>query len=114
MFVRFVVSEIDEESEQELGVFQAIYKLRRSGRLSDYEQDQDDTIGQWFDHNLLKPSRLTSAKPPFHRKKNKAISWFKDNAHEHISRVRALVAILSKSRHLCSDADVRTRRLRSV
>jgi hypothetical protein len=40
------------------------------------------------------PTRFTASKPPFYRKKNKAISWFKDTAHEHLARVRELVAIL--------------------
>ena len=41
MFLRFVVPEIDEDSEPELGVFQAIHKLRKSGVLSGYEEGQD-------------------------------------------------------------------------
>jgi hypothetical protein len=94
MFLRFVVPEIDNDSERELGVFQAIHKLRQSATLSDYELEQDDLIGRWFDKNLLKPSRFTIAKPPFHNKKSRAISWFKDTAHEHVARVRSLAAIL--------------------
>jgi ribosomal protein L30/L7E len=94
MFLRFAIPVIDDDSEQELGVFQAIHKLRRSGVLSDHEVEQDDLIGRWFDKNLLKPSRFTAAKPPFYRKKQKAISWFKDTAHEHITQVRSLVTIL--------------------
>jgi hypothetical protein len=93
MFLRFVVPEIDEDSGRELGIFQAIHKLRQSGALTHYEEQQDDVIGRWFDKNLKKPSRFTVAKPPFHNKKNRAISWFKDTAHEHVSRVRSLVAI---------------------
>lgn len=94
MFLRFVVPEKDNDSERELGVFQAIHKLRQSGALSDYELEQDEVIGQWFDKNLLKPSRFTTSKPPFHNKKSKAISWFKDTAHEHVAHARSLVAIL--------------------
>jgi hypothetical protein len=94
MFLRFVVPEIDDDSERELGVFQAIHKLRKSGVLSGYEEGQDDLIGKWFDTNLAKPTRFTAAKPPYYRKKSRAISWFKDTAHEHIAHVRSLVAIL--------------------
>jgi hypothetical protein len=94
MFLRFVISEIDDESQRELGIFQAIDRLRRRGVLSHYEEQQDDSIGKWFDKNLAKPSRFTASKPPFYRKKSKAISWFKDTAHEHIAHVRTLVAIL--------------------
>ena len=94
MFLRFVISEIDAESQRELGLFQAIDRLRRRGVLSHYEERQDDSIGKWFDKNLAKPTRFTASKPPFYRKKSKAISWFKDTAHEHIAHVRTLVAIL--------------------
>ena len=94
MFLRFVISEIDDESQRELGIFQAINRLRRRGVLSHYEEQQDNSIGKWFDKNLAKPSRFTASKPPFYRKKSKAISWFKDTAHEHIAHVRTLVAIL--------------------
>jgi hypothetical protein len=44
-----------------------------------------------------KPEKAYSIYPrqgPFYRKKNKTISWFKDSAEEHRSRVRDLVAIL--------------------
>lgn len=94
MFLRFVVPEIDDESERELGVFQAIHRLRKAGALSEHEMAQHDLIDKWFDKNLRKPTRFTAAKPPFYRKKNRAISWFKDSAWEHIAQVRSLVAIL--------------------
>lgn len=40
------------------------------------------------------PARFTASRPPFYRKKSRAISWFKDTAHEHVARVRELVVIL--------------------
>jgi hypothetical protein len=94
MYLRFVVAEIDEDSERELGVFHAMGNLRDSGDLYPHEQELHDAIRQWFSTHLKKPTRFTSSKPPFYRRKQKAISWFKDNAHGHIDRVRSLVAIL--------------------
>jgi len=94
MYLSFVVAEIDEDSQQDLGVFQAIHKLEREGKLAEREQEQSALIDKWFDKNLRKPTRFTSSKPPFYRKKNKAISWFKDKAYEHLSQIRSLVAIL--------------------
>lgn len=94
MYVRFVVPEIDEDSEQELGVFQAVYRLRDDGRLRSYEEEHLETVRHWFNDNLEKPVRFTASKPPYYRKNKKAISWFKDSAQEHISRVREMVAIL--------------------
>ena len=43
---------------------------------------------------LRRPTRFTASKPPFYRKKNAAISLFRDTAHEHLARVRELVVIL--------------------
>lgn len=57
-------------------------------------KEQHDRIREWFNDHLEKPTRFTASKPPFCRKKNKAISWFKDTAHEHLARIRLLVAIL--------------------
>ena len=95
-YVRFIVSSIDEDSHQELGVFHAVGNLRDNGELQLREEEEHERIREWFNKNLEKPTRFTASKPPFHRKKNKAISWFKESAHEHIARVRSLVAILER------------------
>jgi len=94
MYLRFVVADIDEDSGKELGIFHAIGKLRDEGKLYPFEEEQYDLIRQWFIENLEKPIRFTTSKPPFYRKKNKAISWFKDSAEGHLAKVRSLVAIL--------------------
>ena len=94
MYLRFVVADIDEDSERALGVFHAVWNLREAGKLYPHDEEQHDSIRWWFDDNLEKPTRFTASKPPFYRKKSKAISWFKDSATEHLARVRELVAIL--------------------
>jgi hypothetical protein len=94
MYSRFVVSELDEDSNKELGVFHAIGHLRATGKLHSYEEIHHDQIRQWFNENLKRPTRFTASKGPFYRKQKKAISWFKDSAEEQLSRVRGLVAIL--------------------
>jgi hypothetical protein len=93
-YLRFVVPDIDEDSLAELGVFHAVWNLRDRGRLDAHEEEEHDRIRIWFEQNLKVPSRFTASKPPHYRRKNKAISWFKSSAHQHVSRVRALVAIL--------------------
>lgn len=94
MYLRFVVTEIDEDSERALGVFHAVRYLRDAGRLHAYEEDQHDRVRSWFNLNLERPTRFTAAKAPFYRKRNRALSWFKDTAVEHLAHVRELVAIL--------------------
>jgi len=94
MYLRFVVGEIDEDSRKELGVFHAVGNLRERGGLSPHEEELHDTLIEWFSRNLEKPTRFTTSKNRFCRKNNRAISWFKDTAYEHIARVRSLMAIL--------------------
>ena len=93
-YLRFVVPDIDEDSHMELGVFHAVRNLQDRGQLDPQEEEEYEDTRDWFNKNLERPTRFTASKPPFHRKKRKAISWFKHNAHEHIARVRSLVAIL--------------------
>lgn len=94
MYLRFVVADIHEDSGQELGVFHAIRNLLDEGKLHIHEEEQHYSIVQWFNEHLEKPTRFTASKPPFYRRQSKAISWFKDTAHEHLARVRELVVIL--------------------
>ena len=94
MYLRFVIAEINRASECELGIFQAAYNLRDDGKLHSYEESHLDELRQWFDIYLKEPTRFTTANPPFYRKKNRAISWFKASAKEHIARIRKMVAIL--------------------
>jgi len=94
VYVRFVVGERDGDSGKEAGVFQAIYDLRDRGGLYSYEEAHLEELRRWFNERLERPDRFTSAKPPYHRKANRAISWFKDTAHEHIARIREMVAML--------------------
>jgi hypothetical protein len=64
MYLRFVTPDIDEDSQKELGVFRAAYRLRDRGELYGYEEDHLDAVRTWFNNNLEKPTRFTSSKPP--------------------------------------------------
>ena len=94
MYLRFVVTEIDEDSERARGVFHAVRYLRDAGKLHECEEEQHDMVRWWFNENLERPTRFTAAKAPFYRKKDRALSWFKDTAVEHLAYVRELAAIL--------------------
>jgi hypothetical protein len=94
MYLRFVIADIHEDSGRELGIFHAARNLWEEGDLYPYEEERYNSIRAWFNDNLQKPTRFTASKPPYYRKKNKAISWFKDSAAEHIKHIRELVIIL--------------------
>ena len=94
MYMRFVVTDINENSGCMLGVFHAMAYLYDDGDLHWKEAKEYDSLRRWFNQNLKKPTRFTASKRPYHHKKHKAISWFKESAHEHISRIQRYVNIL--------------------
>ncbi len=94
MYIRFVIKEIHSDSLCEIGVFQASYRLRDESALYEYEETVLAELLKWFEENLETPSKFTNSKPPYYRKKNKAISWFKETATEHINKMRDIIAIL--------------------
>jgi hypothetical protein len=96
MYIRFITGEIHDNTSHEVGVFQAAYGLRRNGHSLEYEEARLTELLDWFNANLPKPTRLTTSKPPYYRKQNRAISWFKDIATEHISKLREVVSILNE------------------
>jgi hypothetical protein len=96
MFLRFVTAQMHEESHKEIGVFQAAYRLRDNDMLSDEEEAILQGIRDWFNRNLEKPTRFTTAKPPYYRKRQNGISWFKHSAREHIGKIREMVALLKR------------------
>jgi hypothetical protein len=92
MYIRFVVSERDEDSGRERGVFSALYALEEDGELAQYERDWFHEAEAWFNENLRHPDRLAWSSRP--NAPERAISWFKASAVDHVSRMRELVALL--------------------
>ncbi len=83
MYIRFVVGKKDDLSGLRLGVFSAAYDLRRSGKLSHYEDEKITQSIEWFKKNLKVPDKLTTSSR--HNAPPKAIGWYKDSAKECIS-----------------------------
>jgi hypothetical protein len=94
VFVRFVVSELDPHSGEQLGVFQVMYRLARRGELSVDEQARWDALRAWFDSHLERPESLSRSSRAHARAV--AVSWFRDSAAEHIGRMREVVALLAE------------------
>ena len=92
MYLRFVVAERDSTSQERRGVFQALYRLRRAGELAAHEEAWFAEAEDWFNRNLRRPSRLSETRRP--NAPDRAISWIKASAVEHVSRMRELVALL--------------------
>lgn len=94
MFIRFAITQKDRDSSRGSGVFQVAAQLRDSGTLFEHEHSRLRYLLDWFNTHLEKPIRFTASKPPYYRKQQRAISWFKDSADEHISKAREITAII--------------------
>lgn len=92
MYVRFVIQQKDEDSGRRQGVFQALADLADAGSLLPHERAVWGETYEWFVKNLREPLQFSRSLKP-HAKKV-ALSWFKDSAGEHISRMFELVEIL--------------------
>jgi hypothetical protein len=91
-YLRFVIQDLDEDSGRRQGLFQTLVDIQDRNELYQYEIERIREIGDWFNVNLKKPSSFTRSSKP--RAINKAISWFKDSADEHIAYMREIAAIL--------------------
>jgi hypothetical protein len=94
MFIRFVIDDLDCDSGKRQGLFQAAKTLRESGKLNAADDDRLEYIRDWFNENLEKPTRLAISSRA--HGKNQAISWFKDSAHLHISKMREFKEVLER------------------
>lgn len=92
MYIRFVINIHDEDSNKRQGLFQAIAALRDQGKLYDYERILLKELHNWFNEHLEKPNSFSTSKRP--HAKNIAISWYKDTAIDHISKMYELVSML--------------------
>jgi hypothetical protein len=91
-FVRFAVTARHAVSDQQQGVFTALYTLKGAGALLPYEEEWFQEIERWFNANLASPSRMAWSSRPNAPKR--AISWLKLSATEHVTRMRELVTLL--------------------
>ena len=92
MYVRFVTNETHPDSGRRLGALNALCNLRDDGKLLPWEHDRAGEIMGWFDKYLKRPGSFNRSTRP-HRVE-KALSWFKDSADEHIGLMREMAGIL--------------------
>jgi len=87
-----VVDEIDQNSGVNRGIFQAMFRLWRSGALAPHEEEWWAEIRAWLNSEFDEPDRLARSRRS--GANACAISWFKASAASHISRAREVAAIL--------------------
>jgi hypothetical protein len=106
VFLRFITYRRDDQTRYGQGVFQAAYALRDSGRLLPHDDVWFEDTVAWFERNLTVPGE--EVMDPIHDRPDghRAIFWFHASAHEHVSRMRGLTALLEEH-------GIRTRTLRT-
>jgi hypothetical protein len=92
MYVRFAISERDENSDQGRGVFNAIYDLEERGELEQHELAWFAEVEKWLDAHRRVPTKLTRSRRRSAR--NRAICWLKMAAVDHVSRMREAATML--------------------
>ncbi len=88
LYVRFVTPQIDSDSRHREGIFVAAYRLKNSGFLPKYQYDELVDDLDWFAENLPVPTPLERGRT------TTAISWFRPDSKECITRVWSMVQIL--------------------
>ena len=94
MYVRFVLHEIDEDSQTQKGMFVAVNELIDDDYFEDYELEAIGELLSWFNDHLDEPLRLRRSKK--YHTVNKAISWFKPGANVHIAKGQQLVTLMKQ------------------
>ena len=94
MFIRFVSGEIHDDSLVSAGFFHAACDLLDDPVLPDYERLPLSELMDWFDEHLEDPFKYRLRTP---WRAQRAICWFKPNAHEHLSRAWEMAAILERN-----------------
>jgi len=92
MYIRFVSNNRDAQSGRRQGLFYAAYELEASGAASPGDIAALAEIHDWFGKNLREPTRASISARPHARAQ--ALSWFKETATEHVSRMRDMQRIL--------------------
>jgi hypothetical protein len=89
--VRFITPLIDAGSRVKEGIFIAAYKLRDEGDITSYQREELRSDLLWFNERLPLPPPLSN------RGNERAVSWFKSQSKECISRVWSVVHILEEN-----------------
>jgi hypothetical protein len=89
--IRFTTPLIDPDSRVKEGLFVAAYRLRDQGDIPAYQRDELRSHLHWFNEHLPLPPPLSD------RGNERAISWFKSQSRECISRVWSVVHILEEN-----------------
>ena len=93
MYLRFQGRVPNVGTPNQLGIFQLAFELRDSGGLPNYAYCELVDNLEWLKRNLVSPRVLDE---PWTLR---AVCWFKSDAHEPISRIWSIKAVLDDWGH---------------
>ena len=97
MFLRFVVGEVNEDSNVRSGVLGAAYDLYDGNALPAGDRRALGRLLAWFENHLATPTRVNRTRSKgYYRRAPKGISWLRDTATDHIHKMREVAAILER------------------
>jgi hypothetical protein len=100
-FLRFVLSRLDSDSGVEAGLFGLAIRLREDPDISAEDRQALRDELAWFNERLATPERFNrSTSKGYYRRNTRGIAWFRDNAHECISRMHKLKRVLEANGHV--------------
>jgi len=94
MFIRFVIEDLNPDSGRRQGLFHAAQSLREAGVLSGPDHERLESIRDWFNKHLKRPTRLAVSSRP--HSKAQALSWNRDTATQHIAKMREFQEVLER------------------
>ena len=93
-YLRFSVAERHPVSQEPLGLFSAVWKLEKAGRLAAHEAAWWAELVGWFGEHLPQPAQARRSRRP--GAPNRAVFWFRATATEHVSRMREVATLLEE------------------
>jgi hypothetical protein len=99
-FLRFVVSHVHRGSGVNDGIFDTAYALRDAEDVIEADRRVLADLLAWFAQQLPTPERFNrSSSKGYYRRAARGISWFKDTAEQHLSRMYELKRIAETYGH---------------
>jgi hypothetical protein len=95
VFIRFVTTWVDPDSQEAAGLFMAAQRLEYWDGLPAPDRRELCRLQRWFGDNLKTPTRLRRWRKP-HRT-DRAISWFRESATTHLAVASELVTLLERN-----------------
>jgi len=99
--LRFVLLRSHPDTGVQEGIFEAAYSLEEDAATSPADRQLLKELLAWFNINLARPPRFNkTTSKGYYRRTTAGVSWLKSAAAEHVSKMRALAAILEQNGYL--------------